>query len=283
MQDAYQIVTDRMLSLVDEAGQWTPPWHRTKLTMPRNAVSGHEYQGCNVFMCWITAYTKGYRNNSWATFKQWQAKGGSVRKGEKGTPILFFKEYAAENDNGDAETRAVARLSYVFNPEQVDGIEQEPAFEPANHNRLPEIEWFIRATGARIIEGGNKAAYAPALDAIYMPALSSFKTPEHYYSTAFHELVHWTGAKNRLDRQLSTRFKSDAYAAEELIAEMGAAFLAADWSIANIVREDHAAYLKSWLDIMKKDKRALVTAASQASKAVAYLRAQTKLTERIAA
>ena len=116
-----------------------------------------------------------------------------------------------------------------------------------------------------------------------MPALERFNTAEHYYSTAFHELIHWTGAKARLNRELSTRFKSDAYAAEELIAEMGAAFLSADWSIANVVREDHAAYLKAWLGLMKKDKRALVTAASQAAKAVAYLKAQSRIGERIAA
>jgi antirestriction protein ArdC len=116
-----------------------------------------------------------------------------------------------------------------------------------------------------------------------MPGLNLFNTPEHFYSTAFHELVHWTGAKDRLDRQLSTRFGSQAYAAEELVAEMGAAFLAADWSIENVTRQDHASYLSNWLALMKKDKRALVTAASLASKAVAYLKAQAVIEERIAA
>lgn len=283
MSDAYQIVTDRILSLIDEAGEWTPPWRKTGLTMPVNAVSKHKYQGINVFTCWATADAMGYRRNRWATFKQWQTVGGRVRKGEKGTPILFFKEYVAANDNGNDEKRVVAKLSYAFNEAQVDGIDVPAEIPVQQHDRHAAIDAFIAATGATITEDGQRACYIPSEDAIRLPSLCLFREREHFYSTAFHELVHWTGAKHRLDRQLSTRFGSHAYAAEELIAEMGAAFLASEWSIENVTRQDHAAYLSAWLKLMKEDKRALVTAASQASKAVAYLNAQATNMERLAA
>jgi len=274
MRDAHQEMTDKLIELVDEAGKWSPPWHSVNLTMPCNAKSKNNYRGLNVMMCWLTAMCNGYKSNRWATFKQWTEMGGKVRRGEKGTQIIFFKTEQKEDKNGEKYEYMLSKISYVFNADQVDGecaAEPTPPQSIGEGERIQLIEQFIRHTGAKITHNSGGACYIPSLDTIRMPDFVHFKDSYHYYSVLFHELVHWTGSKERLDRDLSTKFKSDAYAMEELVAEMGAAFLAAEWNIANHTRDDHAAYLKSWLEIAKKDKTALFTAASQASKAVDFL------------
>lgn len=274
MRDAYQEMTDKLVELVDDAGKWSPPWHSMNLDMPQNAKTKSAYRGLNVMMCWLTAMSKGYTSQRWATYNQWNDMGGHVKKGEKGTQIIFFKTDEREDKNGDKQKIMISKISYVFNANQVEGdcaAEPEPPQSIGEGERIKLIDHFIFTTGATITHHNGGACYIPGIDSIKMPQFTSFKDPFHYYSVLFHELVHWTGAKHRLDRELSTRFKSDAYAMEELVAEMGAAFLAAEWQIANHTREDHASYLKGWLEIAKKDKMALFTAAAQAAKAADFL------------
>jgi antirestriction protein ArdC len=274
MKDAYQEITDRLLEMVDGAGNWAPPWRELGLDRPSNAITKKRYTGVNVFMCWAAAHRAGYSSNRWATFNQWQAADCKVRKGAKGTPIIFFKQYEREGESGDPTKSIVSRVSYVFNAEQVEGakaMEPEPTQGASAIARRDDIDNAIKRLNATIDIGGDRACYVPSIDTIRMPKPEQFVTMENYYSVLFHELVHWTGAKKRLDRNLSTSFGSDAYAVEEMIAEMGAAFLSADFGITNYVRDDHARYLKSWLEAAKKDKRALVRAASQASKAADFI------------
>jgi antirestriction protein ArdC len=273
MKDAYQEMTDRLVALVDDAGEWRPPWRRSGLAHPVNAVTKKRYRGVNVFMCWAAAMENGHSSSRWATFNQWKEIDCAVRKGERGTPIIFFKEYEKEGEGGP-EKHIVSRMSYVFNANQVTGeraADAEPERSAAPVARSASIDSFIHRTHAVIEHVGGSACYIPALDQIRMPKVEDFFKTERYYSTLFHELAHWSGAKPRLDRNLSTRFGSDAYAAEEMVAEMSAAFLSAEFGIENHTRDDHAAYLKSWLALAKADKRALVTAAAQASKAADYL------------
>lgn len=274
MKDAYQQITDTMIALVDDAGQWSPPWRSTGTSRPVNASTKKHYRGINVFMCWASAMRNGYSSNRWATFNQWKDMDCSVKKGERGTAIIFFKDYERSNDKGEDEKIIVSRVSYVFNAAQVTGEranEPEPRQSGGEVVRNNAIDNFVFRLNPKLQIGGDRACYIPSVDTIQMPKLEQFKQIDHYYSVLFHELVHWSGAKHRLDRDLSNGFGSSAYAAEEMIAEMGAAFLAADFSIENHVRDDHARYLKSWLAAAKEDKRALVRAAAKASKAVEFL------------
>jgi antirestriction protein ArdC len=275
MRDAYQEVTNKLVEMMETStGKWSAPWHQTGMSIPMNAKSKTPYRGINILMCWLTVMSKDYSSNRWATFKQWQDMGGIVKRGEKGTPIIFFKEYTKEAADGNLDKVMVSKVSHVFNANQVDGecaAEPTPPQSIGEGERIKLIEQFIKYTNANVEHGHNQACYIPSKDLIHMPDFGLFKDGYHYYSVLFHELVHWTGAKHRLDRDLSTRFKSDAYAMEELVAELGAAFLAAEWKIDNHTREDHARYLKSWLEVAKKDKMALFTAAAQASKAADFL------------
>ena len=214
---------------------------------------------------------------------EWQAKGAQVRKGEKSSLIVFFKELAVDETNtetGETERgrRLIAKASYVFNANQVDGfVASEPA-APANPAEvLTQIEAYVAATNARVAFGGEGAFYRPLTDTIHMPDRSRFvgsatsSATECLYSTLLHELTHWTGIKTRCDREFGKRFGDDAYAMEELVAELGAAFLCADLGIANTPRPDHAAYISHWLTVLKTDKKAIFTAASKAAQAVDYL------------
>lgn len=276
MNDAYQTVTDRILACMDEGGEWSPPWRiNGAMLHPVNARTKSRYRGVNVLTCWATAVSQGYATSEWASFNQWKDMGAQVRKGERGTPIVFFKEYDKAADDGTAERHVVARLSYVFNAAQVEGYAPKlvgPDAEPLSPEaRIARCEFIKDATGARVEEGHAQPCYVPSVDLIRMPAFEVFKQPESFYSVCFHELVHWTGAETRLDRKLSTKFGSHAYAAEELIAELAAAFLAAETGIDNAVRSDNAAYLKAWAAMMKEDKRAVVRAASEAARAVDHI------------
>lgn len=201
--------------------------------------------------------------------------GGNVKKGEKATMGIFFgvREIQEEGDDGDTETRAAkfSKPFYVFNLDQIEGITAPDAITTAN-NWTPheKAEALIRATGARIIEGGIKAYYSPANDEVHMPDRIRFENADDFYSVNFHELTHWTGHASRCARDLKNRFGDEAYAMEELVAELGAAFLNAETGIHGKV-EGHASYIKSWLKVLKNDKRAIVTAAAKASQAARYL------------
>lgn len=272
----YQQITNTLINMIDDAGQWTPPWRKTGFKTPTNALTLQRYNGSNILMCWASSINNGYASTRWATFKQWQQMDCKVRKGEKGTPIIRYNVTNKEQEDGTTRDIVFASTSYVFNANQVDGeraLEPKPSSSESENERSIEIEDFIKATNAEITYGGERACYIPSNDKILMPDINTFYTAEHFYSTTFHELVHWTGAKSRLDRELNTKFGSDAYAYEELVAELGAAFLSADLGISNHVRDDHAKYLSAWLKILKESSSAVVSAASKASKAAEYISA----------
>jgi antirestriction protein ArdC len=229
----------------------------------------------------MAAEAKGYTAPLWLTFKQATDFGGHVRKGEKSTTVVYASTFkrTETSDDGTKVDRSIPFLKTyaVFNAEQCDGLparftEQVPP--PAGHvDPLPAVLDFARHTGADIRTGGARAYYTPTGDYVQMPEAATFESPEAHAATLAHELAHWTGHGSRLARDFkaSKRFGDDAYAAEELVAELAAAFLAADLGFEATPRDDHAAYLASWLRVMKADKRAIFTAASAASRAAAYL------------
>lgn len=278
MSNAYQEVTARIISELETgAVPWVKPW-RTDGTANRNIVSGKPYRGINRLILGMAGMAAGHGSPYWASFKQWQERGGCVRKGEKGTKIVFFSpvEKTTRNAAGDEETEsyAVLKTYFVFNACQVDGADVPvPTAVRTEFQAHQESEQFILDTGAAVSYGGDAAFYAPSADRIQLPHKSSFASPAAFYATAFHELTHWTGAKHRLDRDLSKgRFGNPEYAFEELVAELGAAFLCQDKGIAGDLR--HAGYIGNWLQVLRKDDRAIFKAAALAEKASEFLLAQ---------
>lgn len=281
--DLHQRVTDEIVRAI-EAGteRFFMPWHGIPEGMPRNILTGAPYRGVNTLVLWAAAKNRGFLTPYWGTYRQWAEMQAHVRKGEKATVVLLYKRIPVQRE--DAETgepiedhRVVARAFFVFNGQQVENW-QEPELEVVNlvenHER---IENFVRATGADIRFGGDIAAYYKASDYITIPDPSKFResptrsATEGYYSTVFHELVHWTGHHLRLGRNLGGRFGSESYAMEELVAELGAAFLCGAFMVPNAPRPDHAAYIGEWLKVLKADKRAIFTASMAAHHAVTFL------------
>ncbi len=281
--DVHQHITDQIISAI-EAGvdEFKLPWNRPagSIKRPKNIASSQRYRGINVVTLWVEALIRGYSIPVFGTYKQWQEAGCQVRKGEKASLVVFYKEYevdAAPEKDGDDGKRWVAKGYWVFNAEQVDGYEMPEVAEVSAIERNARVDAFIAATGADIRHGGQSAHYDPKADRIQMPDGGLFTgtdtsdATEAYYSTLLHETCHWTGHKSRLDRDLGMRFGKESYAAEELIAELGAAFLCADLSVTPSLRDDHAQYIDHWLKIMKVDKKAIFTAAARANKALEYL------------
>ena len=286
--DVHQEITNRIVGALETAGECTLPWIRDKggsMKRPVNVASKNPYNGVNIVSLWVSSLAAGYPSNTWGTYRQWQASGAQVRKGEKASLVVFYKTIDFEHKNeqtGEAEQaeRMFARASWVFNAAQVEGfvpeaaapIPEEPIFDP-----IARAEAFVTATGAVIEEGGDMAAFIPARDMIRMPNRKRFvstdtmSVAEGFYSTLFHELVHWSGARPRLDRDLTGRFGTESYAMEELIAELGSAFLCSDLGITPEPRADHASYIKNWLQVLKRDNRAIFSAASKASEAANWL------------
>ncbi|KQP33858.1 antirestriction protein ArdC [Methylobacterium sp. Leaf104] len=270
--DVHQAVTDTIIATLEagEAGDWQCPWHRKGGSLPTNARTGNAYRGVNTLMLWCAEQANGYGDTRWATYKQWQELGAQVRKGERSTIIVFFKELAIEGE--EDRRRFVARASYGFNAAQVEGAPAAASIPAPSDWATPEtFDRFVEATGARITHGGDAAFYQPSEDRIVLPKRDRFPTAQGYASTAAHELVHWSGAKGRLDRDLTGRFKTSAYAAEELVAELGSAFLMAEHGLEAEPHPTHASYLASWLKLLRSDPKAIFTAASAASRAAGYL------------
>lgn len=292
--DIYETVTSKIVAMIEAgAGEWRMPWHadpgkaRDGILMPVNLASGKPYRGINVPLLWATADTFGYSSPVWATYKQWAEKGAQVRKGEKSSMIVFWKQVASRSDDDDSEPERkhghhmMARGYFVFNAGQVDGYDGKLPVKVALPAELPEgqriaaADAFFGRVGAIVRHGGNRAFYSPAGDFIAMPEFRQFLDAHGYYATLAHEHCHWTGAKTRCDRieAFGKRFGDEAYAFEELVAELGAAFWCASSGLSNEPRPDHAAYLASWLRTLNHDKRAIFTAASKAQAAVDYLQA----------
>lgn len=287
--DIHQHITDQIVSLVEKGrGAFKLPWHMPGNSMrPTNVATQRPYRGINILALWASAELSGYSSGLWGTYKQWANTGAQVRRGEKASYVLFYKDAKHETDHETEEDKAtegdrrpvrwVARASAVFAAEQVDGFDiSAPPVSPLQQPL--QADAFVAATGATIVHGGRRAFYRPATDSIHLPSRDAFigsrtsTAIEAYYSTLFHELTHWTGRETRCNRNLGRRFGKDAYAMEELVAELGAAFLCAELRVTGSARADHGHYIAEWLSVLNSDKKAIFTAASQASVAVEFLR-----------
>ncbi len=275
MNDLYQAVTDRIIvSLEAGVPPWICPWQHGSDGTHKNLASHKPYRGINVLLLNLQAMAEGYPDTQWLTYKQASELGAHVKKGEIGTPIVFFKFREVEDSKAETEDRKVVpmlRTYTVFNAAQIEGLParlQEPP--PDNYwSPCEEAEDILLASGASIRHGGNRAFYSPGEDVIQLPPASYFPEADGYYGTALHELTHWTGHPDRCNRPLGRRHSIDAYAYEELVAEMGAAFLCAHCRLP--ARLEHASYIDSWLDALKQDKRLIFVAAGAAQKAADFV------------
>jgi antirestriction protein ArdC len=280
--DVYRAVTDSIVASIEAgAGEFVMPWHGqgAAIAKPQNAHTRMEYHGINVLALWAQAHARRYQSGYWGTYRQWQEVGAQVAKGEKGSTIVFFKQIGEDSESKDEvpATRLFARASRVFNADQVQGwTPPEERHPPGDAEITQAVAHFVRATKAEVHWNGNMACYHMPSDHIEMPDITRFRdTPtssatQAYSSTILHELVHWSGAQHRLNR-FEHRLKKEDVAAEELVAEIGAAFLCADLEVSNEPRPDHAAYVDHWLQLLKNDTRAIFAASRSANQAAMFL------------
>lgn len=268
----YQEITDSIIAELEKgATPWVKPWN-APAGADKNVVSQKAYRGINRLLLAMVGGIKGYSNPAWGTYKQWEELGGQVRKGEKAAKIIFWSKASATDKNtGESKEYAFAKAYFVFNVEQVDGIAIVKSEDKQNDNqRIANCENTIKNSNARITHGGDTACFIPSSDIIRMPEIGTFQSAEHYYATAFHELTHWTSDKNRCNRDISKgRFGNPDYAFEELVAELGAAFLCGNHGIKGDLR--HAGYIESWLKCLKNDPKAIFKASGLAQSAADYI------------
>jgi antirestriction protein ArdC len=283
-KDVYTRVTERVIAdLENGIRTWMKPWSAEhtagKISRPLRH-NGTPYRGMNVLLLWGEAVAKGYAAPIWMTFKQALELDAHVRKGEHGSLVVYANSITKTEtgENGEDMEREIPFMKgyTVFNVEQIEGLPAHYYAKPENplplSERIESADCFITATGATVYHGGNSAFYAPARDIVQMPLFEAFRDKESYYATALHELTHWTSHKSRLERSFDAkRFGDHGYAREELVAELGAAFLCADLGITPEIRDDHAAYLGHWLKVLQEDKRAIFSAAAHAQRAADYL------------
>ena len=283
--DVYSRITDRIIADLEQGVRpWMKPWNAGhtagRITRPLRH-NGIPYKGINVVMLWSASVTKGYACPLWLTFKQVQEIGGNVRKGEHGELVVYANRITRTetDDKGEETEREIPFLKgyTVFNAEQCEGlpahytaVAEAPALPPLQ--RIERADRFFVATGAVIRHGGTRAYYAEGSDHVQMPPFETFRDAESYAATLAHELAHWTKHGTRLARDMGrVRWGDEGYAKEELVAELGSAFLCADLDITPEVRADHSAYIASWLKALKDDKRLIFTAAAHAQRAADYL------------
>ena len=283
-QDIYTRVTNQIARQLEQGVRpWSKPWsveHTAgRITRPlrHNAIPS---RGVNVLLLWSEALAKGYAAPLWMTYKQSQELGAQVRKGEHGSLVVYADRFTKTetNDQGESVEHAIPFMKgyTVFNVEQIDGLPAHYYAQPSNplplSERLAHADQFVTATGVTIRHGGNQAYYSPAADHIQLPPFEAFKDKESYYATALHELTHATRHATRLDRDFGRqRFGDAGYAREELVAELGSAFLCADLGITPEIRADHADYIGHWLKVLAEDKHAIFQAAAHAQRAADFL------------
>lgn len=284
--DVYATVTNTIIAQL-EAG--TRPWAKSWKTgnaggdvgpfaLPMRS-NGEAYQGINVVLLWGSKEANGFTSNRWYTFNQAKELGGFVRKGSKGSMVVYAGaiNVEKEGENGETEDKRIPFMKtyVVFNADQIEGLGDvvEPVAPPVDDgsNLIATAQQYFDAVGATVRHGGDRAYWSGQSDHIQMPPRAAFADGVAYYATLGHEHIHWTGSKTRLDREFGKRFGDDRYAFEELVAELGAAFLMASLGLSAEPRDDHASYLASWLKVLKTDKRAIFTAASKAQAAVNFL------------
>ncbi len=282
--DGYTRITNRIVAELEQGTRpWLKPWNAEhaagRITRPLRH-NGQPYSGINVLMLWSEAMDKGYATPIWMTFKQAQELGAHVKKGEHGSLVVYadrFTKTKTDDAGQDVERSIPFMKGYtVFNVEQIDDLpahyyaKAAPTLDPVQ--RIAHAETYFAALGADIRHGGNMAFYAISSDHVQMPPFESFRDAESYYATLAHECTHWTRHESRLARDFGRkRFGDEGYAIEELVAELASAFLCADLGLTPEPREDHAAYIGSWLKVLKNDKRAIFTAAAHAQRAADFL------------
>jgi len=282
--DIYTRITDTIVTDLEQGVRpWFKPWNAEhaagRITRPLRS-NGIPYQGINVIMLWTAAVAAGYAAPIWMTFRQAKELGAHVRKGEKGSIVVYANTITKTetNDEGEEQEHAIPFMKgyTVFNVEQVEGLPAqfyapaEPRLDPVQ--RIAHADEFFAATRADIRHGGNRAYYSVTDDHVQMPPFETFRDAESYYATLAHECTHWTRHPKRLERDFGRkRWGDEGYAMEELVAELGAAFLSADLDLTPEPRADHAAYIASWLKVLKDDKRAIFSAAAHAQRAADFL------------
>ena len=284
-QDVYTRITGIIINSLEQGVRpWIRPWNAEhaagRITRPLRH-NGQAYSGINILMLWAAAVGQGFAAPIWMTFKQALELNAHVRKGEKGSLVVYANSITkTEHDEATGEDveREIPFLKgyVVFNVEQIEGLpahfyaKTEPKFSPVQ--RIARAETFFASTGAVIRYGGDRAYYTMDADRIQMPPIEAFRDAESFYATLAHEGTHWTRHPSRLERDFGRKTRGDeGYAREELVAELGAAFLCADLELTPEVRDDHASYITSWLEVLKNDKRSIVQAVSYAQRAVDFL------------
>jgi antirestriction protein ArdC len=280
----YDDITNKIIAEL-EAGRvpWVQPWGtaaaNAPLALPKSAATGRQYSGINILILWGAATERAFTGQSWLTFRQALSLGGHVRKGERGTTVVYADRFVpigekrrAREDGEEARTIPFLKRFTVFNSDQCDGLPPEIATTappPPPGLIEPQVEHLINATGIDFRIGGNRAFYAPTEDYVQVPPPQTYFEPINWHRTALHELAHASGHPSRLNRDLSGSYGSKKYAFEELVAEIASAFGCALLGIVPTVR--HADYIGAWLDVLREDNRAIIRAASQASKVADYL------------
>jgi antirestriction protein ArdC len=279
-------VTTRIIADLERGVRpWFQPWHDApgdRLISRPLRGNGVPYRGINVLLLWAEAVTRNFTSPTWLTYRQAQALGAQVRRGEKGTIVVYADRLTRQDQDDTDQEREVSipfvRAYTVFNAGQIDGLPETfqrsalSSLVPAQ--RLAHAERFIASTGAVIEHGGNHACYIPSQDRVLMPVFERFHDREAYYGTLIHELIHWTGHSARLDRTFGQqRWGDQAYALEELVAEIGAAFICTDLALTPEPRPDHASYIAHWLQALQNDSRFIFAAAAHAQRAADFLHA----------
>jgi antirestriction protein ArdC len=266
--DLHQTITDNIVNAIEANGTlpWVKPW--TAAATPRNGATLRPYSGINQLILTIAGAT--YSSPDWFTFKNAGALGGTVKKGERGTQVIYWNIIKKKNMAGKEETFPLMKYFTVFNRDQIEGLPPVTEAPVLDFNPIGQAETFLLKTGADITHGGAGAFYSMTTDTITLPSKEAFKDEVSYYATALHEVIHWTGHNSRLDRLKATPFGSPEYAKEELVAELGAAFLCGELGIDG--ETQHPEYIGAWLKALKNDKRFIFTAAKMATEAVEFLK-----------
>jgi len=281
-QSVYERITAEIIAAMDKPFDYTMPWHHDGLSCARpvNIISGKPYRGINILALWAAGAGLGFDSGLWGTYRQWADRGAQVRKGERAATVVFWKPIDARSSGeaDDAEDsyqqRFIARGYAVFNADQVEGFELSAPPVLPECQRHAAADSFLAALGIDMNVGGVEAFYRPSTDSVHLPDFERFRDAASYYAVAIHECGHATGARHRLDRDLTGRFGTAAYAAEEICVELAAGFILADLGIAHHPRPDHAAYIASWIDILRDDPRAIFTAASKAQAIADWMNAR---------
>jgi antirestriction protein ArdC len=283
--DIYQRITDQIVAELERGVRpWMKPWNAEhaagRITRPLRG-NGVPYRGINVLMLWSAAIENGYAAPVWMTFRQAAELGANVRKGEKGSLVVYANKITRTETDGESSEETAHDIHYmkgytVFNVEQIDRLPDhyyaKPAPRTCTIQRIERVESFFAPTRADIRHSGDRAYYACVSDHIQMPLMESFRDAESYYATLAHEETHWTKHPKRLDRDFGRkRWGDEGYAMEELVAELGSAFLSADLELTPALRDDHASYIEHWLKVLKSDSRAIFTASSHAQRAADFL------------